>query len=190
MKKLLLTAAAALFSGFCAFAQLQVGAGFLYEFRTDSDALSGLYAGATYNIGIAKGLGIAPGLYYSIANHKEDYTRTTDQALNVPIHFNYGLQAGPGKLFFYAGPTFALGLAYNSKTKVKVTKARIELSGDIDYYKNLDYNRFDVKLGGGVGYAIADHYIFNVGFDYGLLDRSKENDIHFSNLHAGFAYAF
>ena len=188
MKKLL-SLAALLFIGIAASAQIQVGAGFLYEMDNFDDDysrnLSGLYAGATYNIKVAGNFGIAPGLYYTIANKRSDYTKYTDHNVVLPIYLNYAFPVGADASFFlFAGPTGSFGIAYRQSAG-NYTKARIEAS--YDRYADDDVPRFDVKAGGGVGFRYS-HFVFTVGYDYGLLERA--DDEHISFLHAGVAYSF
>ena len=196
MKKIL-TIATMLLIGITASAQLQVGAGFMYEMiQSDNSAnLSGLYAGASYNIKIAGNFGVAPGVYYTIANKKGanlwgfGEKNVTDHNVIVPIYLNYSIPVGRDASFFiFAGPTADLGIAYNVKETIS-TKGRVIIDGDSgNLYAGDDplIPRFDVKAGGGVGFKY-NHYVFSVGYDYGILER---NNSHFNLLHAGFAYSF
>jgi hypothetical protein len=189
MKKIL-TIATMLLIGITASAQLQVGAGFMYEMvQGDYDTnLSGLYAGASYNIKIAGNFGVAPGVYYTVGNKRSDGWTTTDHNILVPVYLNYAFPVGPDAEFFvFAGPSANMGLVYDSHLKIN-TKARIEASNN-NWYSGGDdaiIPRFDIKGGGGVGFKYS-HFVFTVGYDYGFLER---DDNHFNLLHAGFAYSF
>ena len=77
MKKILSTllAASLMLLGTQASAQGSINAGYLNSTQSfknsDSVNSNGAYVGASYNIGIAGGFGVAPGIYYSlIANNK------------------------------------------------------------------------------------------------------------------------
>ena len=74
MKKFFVIAAM-LLAGFSASAQINIGAGYMWDFwaqkngssKAGSRSMSGVYAGVSYNIQIVEGLGLAPGAYFSWA---------------------------------------------------------------------------------------------------------------------------
>lgn len=212
MKKIfaIVLSAALLLMGTQANAQLSFGAGYLnstLKVNSDNTNFNGFYLGGSYNIHLVAGLGVAPGLYYSMVSKKmQDGAAVkipgvaifsqnlafnwTEHALNVPINFNYGFDlARDTRVFLFAGPTLQLGLASAVKLSAKgiVTD---NLKGDC--YKDGDYNRFNCLLGGGVGFEVADVQI-TIGYDYGLLDLSpKDGNVstHRSFLKIGAAYIF
>lgn len=219
MKKIFtaVLAASLMLIGTSAFAQFSVGAGFVQS--TDkvksgntetSTPMNGLYAGASYNIAFGdSGLGLAPGVYYSLLTKKDakEYggiastkVDVTEHYLSVPVLFNYGFRLGDGfKLGLYAGPTMAYGLASTVKSKVETTElpliGKITSDSKADAYKEgSHYGRFDVMLGGGVACEFADMVRFEVGYDYGMLNRytGDASDVsrHRSQLHAGVAFLF
>lgn len=200
MKKFFVIAAL-LLTGFTASAQLNVGAGYMWDFWSLKDGsqkdgtynMSGVYAGLSYNINIVEGLGIAPGAYFSWAtgvmrdengNKAQDTISgitgkigTTDMELTVPVHITYSMDLGAGKAFAYLGPAFQYGLSMKTWTKFSAkNSAHNEISENL-FAKDKDsgvrlYNPFDVKLGVGFGY----NWKFiqaNVGFDFGFLNRAK-----------------
>ena len=108
MKKIIASvfAAAMLLMGTEAFAQLVPGAGYLLSIEKsksensalDAIKLNGFYVGASYNIPLVGGLGVAPGLYADMlfyngaATVREIVTFTehyTELALNLPVNLNY-----------------------------------------------------------------------------------------------------
>ena len=210
MKKIItiLAAAALMLSASNAFAQIAVGAGYLNATdkvkvgNDDTDAnLNGAYAGISFNIPIAGGFAVAPGLYYSALFAKDDILsvgslkvdgKTTEHFINVPVNFNLGFDLAPDMTaFVFAGPTLQYGLA--SKTKVEGSVGGNNGDYDIDNYKDgSNYNKMNVLLGGGVGMNLMDTFQITVGYDYGLLDLNKSDDIkrNKSYIKLGVAYLF
>ena len=218
MKKIFtaVLAASLMLIGTSAFAQFSIGAGFVQS--TDnvksgntktSTPMNGLYAGASYNITFGdSGLGLAPGVYYSLLTKKDakEYggiastkVDVTEHYLSVPVLLNYGFRLGDGfKLGLYAGPTMSYGLASTLRSKADVELpiiGKVSSDSKVDQYKEgSEYGRFDVMLGGGVACEFADMVRFEVGYDYGMLNRytGKSSDIsrHRSQLHAGVAFLF
>lgn len=202
-------AASLMLIGANAFAQASIGAGFVnstdktkYSGTTSTTNLSGFYVGGSYNIGISGGLCVAPGLYYTLVNKSDAEVITlgtiasakadiTEHYLSLPVMFNYGLQLADGVVgSVYAGPTLAYGIASN----IKYTGSIVGFETD-KTYDNYDYNyaRFDVLLGGGVAVEFYDMVRFDVGYDYGMLNRYTGADDatrHRSQLHVGVAYMF
>ncbi|MGI5846912.1 MAG: porin family protein [Candidatus Cryptobacteroides sp.] len=188
--------------GTSAFAQFSAGVGFMNSSLNDgkeSSALNGLFAGVSYNIPLAGGLGVAPGFYYSFLTKKDSgnlgtFTYAgdrTDMYLTVPVDLNYGIQIADGfKALLFAGPAFSYGLS--SKTKVSGSIGDFSAGSTRDNYGNEDYGRIDVLLGGGVGVELEDIVRFTVGYDYGMMDLDKTDagTLHRSQLHVGVAFLF
>ena len=59
-----------------------------------------------------------------------------------------------------------------------------------DLYENT-YNRFNIFLGGGAGIEVASFQV-TVGYDYGLMDMSKNSDVktNRSGLKIGVGFLF
>ncbi|MBR6247015.1 MAG: PorT family protein [Bacteroidales bacterium] len=203
MKKIFAAAAALLMlAGANAFAQISVGAGYLnstldskYNGNKVSEgargAMNGFYVGASYNLKFGE-FGIAPGIYYSALMGSDTVLNVTtaanEQAINVPVNFNYGYKLNGVRLFAFAGPTVQFGIASKTKTK---TNPSIETN----YYSdNSNYSRFNLYLGGGLGADLMDQIQVTVGFDYGVLNLYKGSDSkasqHRYNLKLGVAYLF
>ena len=211
MKKLLSTllAASLMLLGTQAFAQTSVNAGYLNSAQSfsNSDAKSinsnGAFAGVSFNVPLAGGFGIAPGLYYSMITNKSGSTGSilgipvsasstfVEHAVNVPLYLNYGINlSGDTNFFFYAGPTAQYGIASSTKLSGGVGDNSAEKK--YDNYDKDAYNRFNVYLGGGVGFQVSAIQI-TVGYDYGLMNLYKdENAIqtHRSNLKLGVGFVF
>lgn len=199
MKKILSTllAASLMLLGTQAFAQMSVNAGYLSSTlasKNSSANANGAYAGISYNLPVAGGLAIAPGVYYSMITGKtldlgSIATGTlTEHAINVPVYVNYGFGLSRDtKFVIFGGPTVQYGLASSSKLSSGYTDK--SLSGD--NYKDPDYNRMNVYLGGGLGFQ-AGAFQVTVGYDYGMMDQYKDDNrqAHRSNLKLGVGFVF
>ncbi len=190
-----------------AFAQKSVNVGYLNSTQSfsNSDGINsnGIYAGFTYNLPIAGGLSIAPGVYYSMIGNKKggagsilgiDYSASStfmEHALNIPLYLNYGFDlARDAKFSIYGGPTAQYGLA--STTKLAGGVGSDTTDRTFNNYDNTNLNRFNVYLGGGVCFQ-ASSVLINVGYDYGMMNLYKgENAIntHRSNLKVGVGFLF
>lgn len=207
MKKILSTllAASLMLLGTQAFAQMSVNAGYLNSTLATKNAKSGAngaYAGVTFNIPVAGGFGIAPGVYYSGLFSKDSDAATIfginlsgsttfiEHAINVPLYLNYAIDlARDTKVFLFGGPTAQYGLASTVKYDGSVGGA----SGSTKYsnYDDEDYNRFNVYLGGGIGFQAGVLQV-TVGYDYGMMNQYKDTDVacHRSNLKLGVGLVF
>lgn len=186
--------AALLLSATDAFAQLSVGAGYLYSTLAstykgnaqDNEISNGLYMGAGFDIPVlGDDLKLTPGLYLSVLTAKANAAFAgianvqsifTEVAINLPVYLSYGIEMGHADLFVYGGPTFQYGLS--SKYKVDSTVAVpligiIASDGVIDNYKENDYSPFNIYLGGGLGADLNEKLRVTLGFDYGLLNLYK-----------------
>ena len=166
------------------FAQLSVGAGYLHAgdqitLQGISDpfevGMNGAYAGFSYNLPISDLIGIAPGLYYSLLMCDDSFEdipgtdiKIREHFVNVPVYFNLGFNVGANsRLFLFAGPTVQLGVA--SKTTYPA------LSTTHDNYKDNDYSRTNVLLGGGLGLNLGRFQI-TAGYDHGMFNLDKSGD--------------
>ena len=184
-----LMAASLMLLGTQAFAQISVNAGYLNSAQSfnNSDVKSinsnGAYAGVSVNLPLAGGFGIAPGLYYSMITNKDGSSGSIlgipvsvsstfmEHAINVPLYLNYNLNlASDSNFFIFAGPTAQYGLS--STTKLAGGVGDSSADKKYDNYDNENYNRFNVYLGGGVGFQVSAIQI-TVGYDYGLMNLYK-----------------
>lgn len=183
------------------FAQLSVGAGYLHAgdqitLKGISDpfevGMDGAYAGLSYNLPISGLLGITPGLYYSYIMCKDNLvgevnTKIKEHFLNLPVYLNVGFNISDNSRFFvFAGPTVQFGLSSTTDTGVESKS----LSGD--RYKDGDYSRTNVLLGGGLGLNLRRFQI-SAGYDHGMfnLDTSGDGTKRIKRYaKAGVAYRF
>ncbi len=202
MKKIFTTllAASLMLLGTQAFAQMSVNAGYMSSSLSHENANStnfnGAYAGVSFNVPIAGALAIAPGFYYSMVNGKLlDWGRIasgtlTEHAVNVPVYVNYGIDlARDTNVFIFGGPTLQYALA----TTVKGSSEILGKSGSTSMYDiDSNYNRFNVYLGGGIGFQVSAIQI-TVGYDYGMMNQYKGDNSeksHRSNLKLGLGFVF
>lgn len=211
MKKTISTilAASLMLIGSQAFAQMSVNAGYLNSTQSFKDAntksinANGAFVGVSYNIPVAGALGFAPGVYYSLIANKSGGSGTVlgtsvsasssfmEHALNAPLYLNYGIDlAGDSKVFVYGGPTLQFGLASTTKLSGGVGESTADRT--YNNYDNKNYSRFNVYLGGGVGFQLSAFQI-TLGYDYGMLNLYKGENAtrtHRSNLKVGIGYVF
>lgn len=198
-----------------AFAQISVGAGYLYSTLAstykgnaqDNEISNGLYMGAGFDIPVlGDDLKLTPGLYLSVLTSKTNSSFAgianvqsifTEVAINLPVYLSYGIEMGHADLFVYGGPTFQYGIS--SKYKVDSTVAVpligiIASDGVIDNYKENDYSPFNIYLGGGLGADLNEKLRVTLGFDYGLLNLYKGDQENTKynryNFKLGFGYLF
>ena len=205
MKKILATvlAASMMLLGTQAFAQVTVNAGYLnstlsYQ-NADPQNANGAYAGLSFNLPIAGGLAVAPGVYYSLITSKETASLGNlfsgsgtfmEHAINVPVYLNYGIAlARDTKFFVFGGPTAQYGLSSTVKSENNIADL-VTINGKTDMYEKYDdYTRFNVYLGGGVGFQ-AGAFQVTAGYDYGMMPTFKDGDEHRSNIKVGVGFLF
>ena len=209
MKKTLLTILVCFAASATAFAQLNIGFGYygeLHDSKETKDAkhdyydMHGAYVGLSYNFCFTgdAGFGLAPGAYFAFSGDIENDIFTRHTSVEIPVHLTYSLEAGPGLFFAYAGPAFNVGINF----KEKWVGDGASTDARIDWYKKkeagpLTISRYDLKVGLGVGYS-WEHLMFNLGWDFGTLNRytkaykelSPSCSYRLHNFHVGMAYVF
>ena len=211
MKKSIVVAAILLLLGLQANAQVIPGAGYIYSSEKTKGVdgytpYHGFFIGASYNIHLVAGLGVAPGLYASYLRHKENAAGGSSRmgynlngyyrefALNLPVNLNYSIELGNDKaVFAYAGPVFQLGITNTTTVNGSATIAGITVSDgeSINNYEKGYANRFNIYLGAGIGFQIGD-VLFHVGYDRSMLDiDTDKNSVTYRNqLKVGFGLEF
>ena len=220
MKKFILIAAALLI-GIQANAQLIFNGGYLHATEQTSiseagntvsgtDLLDGLYAGAKYRFGldgITEGLSIAPGANLSFLFGRHAQTDLFDNfadkailnqiALNVPVHVQYLFEITPDfKLEAWAGPTMQIGLydrvIDNGDNPTLIYNQYKDIPGSVRTRPMAARSLFNLYLGLGLGVEISELVHVNVGYDFGLLNLSKDSNINVTRglLRIGLGYNF
>ena len=93
-------------------------------------------------------------------------------------------------MFAYAGPTAQIGVIAKSYSKTTSFLGSSESTRDL-FSGSSGLNRFNVLIGGGVGFGFSQFSI-NVGYDYGLLNvyrGSSDTVMNRANLHIGVSFA-
>lgn len=169
-----------------AFAQ-SVAAGYVQSSRTvyANAPANGFFAGVGYCAEAGSGFELRPGLYYEFLTSSSSSSvgggliagasKTTEHYLNVPFHLSYGYSFAPNfKMSAFAGPMASFGIA--SKTHATGSVLGLGGSNDLDNYADADISRFDIMVGGGVRANVGKINVL-VGYDLGLLDRDKSDDV-------------
>ena len=215
MKKMIL-AATMLLMGIAASAQVHIGGGYAWQTLSSKNdnfywALDGAYGGASFNIKVNEYVGIAPGAYFLWATgpvlekkqSKPDSSFGLDMMeLQIPLNVTFGFNVGnAGKLFIYGGPALGVNLsaklyAWYKKDMFKQRKDTITENlmgkiGEDDGSSQISLKRCDAKVGVGLGYRYK-FFELNAGYDFGLLNMTKQNgeSLHQNTLHAGIAFCF
>ena len=198
MKKIIISLAIAIAATVSASAQVSVGAGYLNQTNkttvsnnSSSRALNGFYAGVDLGYGLGYGLSIVPGVYYGYISGKTTALEGVAEAnyvrhdIAIPVNVKYGIDILDAlNVFAYAGPQFNIGLASTSTATVAGISKSIN-----NFDENGAERRFDLSIGVGLGFDVADLIRINLGYNFGLLNRANsENVVTKANtLHVGLA---
>lgn len=201
MKKIIISLAIAIAAAVSASAQVSVGAGYLNQTNkttvsnnSSSRALNGFYAGVDLGYGLCYGLSIVPGVYYGYISGKTTALEGVAEAnyvrhdIAIPVNVKYGIDILDAlNVFAYAGPQFNIGLASTSTATVAGISKSIN-----NFDENGAERRFDLSIGVGLGFDVADLIRINLGYNFGLLNRANsENVVTKANtLHVGLAVLF
>ena len=201
MKKIIISLAIAIAAAVSASAQVSVGAGYLNQTNkttvsnnSSSRAINGFYAGVDLGYGLGYGLSIVPGVYYGYIAGKTTALEGVAEAnyvrhdIAIPVNVKYGIDILDAlNVFAYAGPQFNIGLASTSTATVAGISKSIN-----NFDENGSERRFDLSIGVGLGFDVADLIRINLGYNFGLLNRANsENVVTKANtLHVGLAVLF
>lgn len=201
MKKVIITIALVAAAATSAFAQIGVSAGYANNSQktqnSDPSTTNGFYVEGTYSIPVAGAFSIVPGVRYTYLGSSKATNilsaglsaSLVEHYLAIPIMAQYGIDLGAAQLFAFAGPTFSYGLA--SKTTVKASAGGFSADKPIDNYKDTDYLRPNLFLGGGLGIQLGSFQV-KAAYDFGLLNRMKSDKITLKDnqFRVGVAYLF
>lgn len=165
-----------------AFAQNQwnITAGYLHSDIKTSAAtggstlttnINGFYVGAGYEAPVNQidNFYLEGQFLYSYLGDKNGDVTENIHMLNVPFRAKYKIyitdQFG---IFGYSGPVTSFGLAANDKQG----NTSYSLYGDDGII-----NRVDLKLGIGAGIELSRKIVFRVGYDWGLFNMSKIDNV-------------
>lgn len=201
MKKILIAflMASTMLFGLVAAAQPSVSSGLaMTNTKSGNEVkLAGFYAGFNYNIGIAGGLGFAPGVYFSMLmkSNFNDYfagvyvpapSNLTEQYISAPVMLNYGFHFGEKfVLRLYCGPTFSYGISSLARG-----------GSEVDFYdESHDYERLNIAVGGGLAFEFSNRIRFDAGYDQGVKKRADvysagASKVTTDAVHAGVSFIF
>lgn len=198
MKKIIITLALALAATTSAFAQFSVGAGYVNSSNKTTISstesvknANGFYVGGDMTFELGSGFVVMPGVYYSMTMSKGDVlgvadTQTDNHSIAVPVRFAYGAHiADPVRMFVFAGPQINLGLASTTKTKVMNTTTSFN-----NYSEDGDISRFNLAATVGIGFDIVETVRLTFGYNWGLLDLHKEENVKLTNTNWQIGAAF
>lgn len=207
MKKIIAIASAAILMALSINASAQIGfvAGYqnsMLRSSAESISFDGFYAGVDYAEHFNAIVGFTPGVHVSYLTHTDNVTTVIghntgtwkDIYVDVPLMVTAGWNVSDDlRWFAYAGPTVSVGISsvYEGKGNLHILDylGYAESQQRYDFYQNNNMRRFDVLLGGGVGFEFS-RIRFSVGYDYGLLNRyiQSDNSAHRGSFKAGVSF--
>ena len=211
MKKVFaILAATMLFAGMAS-AQVSINAGLATQAKTftgnvpvfgtytDRDTnMTGFFLGVSYNLPITGGLSVAPGIYYQRLGHNTStdmaittlHTKSIEQAVAIPILFNYGFELSDGvKLFGFVGPNVTYGL---TKTFTAWLGDNEPEDPTTDYYGGDNPSHSQLNVFGTIGAGLQYHSLrLQLGYQMGFMDRTKSENTteKVNNFFVGVGYA-
>lgn len=207
MKKIFLTLALVAVAATSAFAQVGIGAGYANNAQKlgsgDPSTSNGFYVEGFYNIPVAGGFSIAPGVRYTFLGKTNEAgatilginlgasSKTTEHYVGIPVMAQYAIDLGSAKIFAFAGPTFNMGLASSTVISANAGGIGGETKPSDNYGDNSNYLRTNVFVGGGLGVQVGSFQIKGA-YDYGVLNRldSDNTTLKDSQFRVGVAYLF
>ncbi len=144
--------------------------------RVTTSDRTGFYAGAYANIPLGTGVSVEPGLTYTQKGYNVNgelgikgldflganaKVQLQNDYIDVPLLLKYQT----GGLSLFAGPQFSFLVNSNLRTTASVLGVSL-LNKNID--ASNQFNKTDVALTGGIGYALTKNVSINAAYDYGL----------------------
>ena len=206
------------------YSQVILGAGYVNQSLSEFNPhlLNGFYVGGGYSIAIGNRFAVTPGLYYLRAQgglygtgnlwlsasfavpprdlEEKEYFRNNTLAL--PVQASFSVVSSPAfKLFIFGGPSisFELNTSYEYSCSLGESSIKDLIAEKKTIQPNIDYSRWSIGIGGGIGMDIFKHYRITAGYEYGLNDRLKgreyhtlqdDKSMHIQRIYAGLAYVF
>lgn len=157
---------------------------------TESVCFNGVQLGADYAFRELPGpVGLTVGLWYffGTCGHFNTVSEMIHD-IQMPLDLSLGAELGPVYAFLYAGPSFAFNVEWVQYPGGVFTSVYSTLSGK-------DFNRFDIKLGGGAGLVFNDSIRLKIGYRAGVLngcrgDMAKYCTMRRSQFTVSLAYCF
>lgn len=119
--------------------------------------------------------------------------KTVNHYLDIPVHLQVGIPLGIIRIYAYGGPKFLMGLSSKttysnaeSTLSYNLYNGKVQTDGPIDDKINAqigtsegDLKRFDILLGAGLGVELFGMLNVTAGYDWGLLNQSKHENLEF-----------
>ena len=149
----------------------------------------GFLVGVVAEIPVVKSLNFRPELNYIQKGGK--LTGSGSEAtfqlnyVELPLNFTYKIDAGPGKVYFGAGPSVGFGLSGKAKAKVDgfdESSTTVKFDGkenatdDKAHFKAIDFGASILA-----GYEFDFGVTANIGYNLGFSNYSTEKDNSFKN---------
>ena len=210
MKKIVtILATFLMLAGVNAIAQPSIGGGFLSSTEivksgntsSESNPMSGFFAGLSYTIPVVDELSFTPGVYYGLVFKNSTSSNSLlsvqgkrqDHFINIPLHLSYGIDLSSALRFFvFGGPSASIGVASKVTNTGSLTGVGSASKTYDRYEEDSNLQRFDVMLGVGAGLLVNEMIRFQVGYDFGMLNRYNTNNytLKRNELAVGVAFLF
>lgn len=145
---------------------------------TQTDDMTGFFAGVDYNIPLTNYFGLAIGAQarynYKTTSNDIATTKHTQMLIDVPVLLNFGIRLGAdARLSVFAGPVASYALSGNTN----VTEKILNTTHDYPWYKEgSKTQQFDVMGAAGVAFDYKLLRLFG-GYRMGFLDLDKNDNI-------------
>jgi hypothetical protein len=162
---------------------------------------TGIHVGAYASVPLTEQISFEPGLFYSQKGYamKGDLkidalkflgvnatAKVESNYIDIPLLLNAEVAKG---LHVYAGPQFSYLTGSNLHINTSVLGISL-LNKRLDLTNN--FNRMDVAIAGGIGYAFENGFHIKAGYDYGLGKLDKNDNFKAYNrvvkLSLGFSF--
>lgn len=197
------------------------------DWNLDEKSFTGIRAGAVVDICVAKHFTIQPGIFYSRKGGERIFTffenrprvtpftdnvilgnnvipdRSTIQErvvlsyIEIPLMFQYYFDAGPGRIFIGAGPTFSFGVNGDLHLEVDEPNNGIHIDDefDLDFGEDGLVKATDIGLMANLGYDFDFGLYVRPFYNWGLSNLSHQDrfdymDIKTRTFGVGFGWWF
>ena len=178
MKKslFLFFAAALLFVGTNASAQVSFGAGpatrLYFEKGQNVNYTYGVQMSFEDSKRATDVFGYSAGVDFGTYGRKDFYSEESglsEMYVDIPVRMKFFLPfSGDFQMFFYGGVVPSICISSMKKT----ANERFSRFDGLT-----DYTRYDVLAGGGVGIELNESFRFSLGYDHGIMDRYKNEEV-------------
>lgn len=154
-----------------------------------SNSNSGLYS----NVGLFLS---QKGMQFTVPRVPSEHGKIELYYLELPVHLGYKYAFNNKvALFGEVGPYVALGLFGNTTTYGEVGTSYNNGQAMIEFGKKINpsfnaFDRFDAGVGFRVGAELFKHLNLSVGYDWGLVNGAKAEELNFKNRNLTFSVGY